>query len=330
MININNLKTKKIIGWGTGELLKQCLKKFNIKLDYIIDNNTEKWDKSINEILIKNPDSLMQEDVNDIVIVIFSSFYEDIIATILRYGKFKFYYYSELDCYYEIGVNNEYKRFKWVIDNLQKLADGSRILDAGAGEQKYKRFCNTLEYVSQDFNQYDGNGNRSGLQTQKWDYSGINIVCDIISIPQPNESFDTILCTEVFEHLPNPIKAIEEFSRLIRKGGKLILSAPFCSLTHFAPYHYYSGFNNYFYEYHLKNNNFKILEIVPNGSYFEYIAQELRRLSYVTSKYSTYKLNEDEKHRIEDMINILKEIQGQSKESDGLLCSGYQIVAEKE
>jgi 2-polyprenyl-3-methyl-5-hydroxy-6-metoxy-1,4-benzoquinol methylase len=43
------------------------------------------------------------------------------------------------------------------------------------------------------------------------------------------------MCVEVFEHLPEPIKAVEEFARLFKPGGYLILTAPFCSLTHFAP-----------------------------------------------------------------------------------------------
>lgn len=330
MISINDLKNRKLIGWGTGELFNKCMKKFSINMNYVIDSNADKWNKEVNGIMIKNPAILKEEDIDNTVIIIFSSFYEDIIAKIFEYGKFQFYYYSEVDCFYEIGVNNAYSRFKWVISNLEKLEDGTRILDAGAGEQKYKKFCKNLNYLSQDFNQYDGIGDKSGLQTKKWNYNGIDIVSDIVNIPEQDGSFDVILCTEVFEHLPNPIDAIKEFSRLIKKGGRLILSAPFCSLTHFAPYHYYSGFNTYFYKYHLEKNNFKITEVSSNGSYFEYIAQELKRLNFVSEEYSDYKIDEQEKEKIQDVIDMLKEIQIQSDKSEELLCCGYQIVAEKE
>src|SRR3546814_3576831 len=58
-----------------------------------------------------------------------------------------------------------------------------------AGELQYKRFCTHLNYVSQDFAQYDGKGDGHGLQTDNWDNSLIDIVSDITEIPVANESF---------------------------------------------------------------------------------------------------------------------------------------------
>ncbi|MDO9324535.1 MAG: methyltransferase domain-containing protein, partial [Methanoregula sp.] len=139
---------------------------------------------------------------------------------------------------------------------MKKIPPGSRILDAGAGEQQYKKFCTHLNYVSQDFAQYDGKGDGKALQTQKWETSNIDIVSDITTIPEPDTSFDAIMCIEVFEHLPEPIIAIKEFSRLLKPDGHLILTSPFCSLTHMAPYHFYPGYNRYFYEKHLADNGF--------------------------------------------------------------------------
>ena len=66
----------------------------------------------------------------------------------------------------------------------------------------------------------------------KWDTSGVNIVCDIVDMPLESESVDVILCSEVFEHLQDPVLAIKEFSRIIKKDGKLILSAVLQSHTH--------------------------------------------------------------------------------------------------
>jgi len=94
------------------------------------------------------------------------------------------------------------------------------------------------------------------------------------------------MCIEVFEHLPEPILAIKEFSRLLKPDGHLILTAPFCSLTHMAPYHFYSGYNRYFYEKHLVDYGFEIIELTENGNFFEYLAQELRRLPKVSCDYS--------------------------------------------
>ena len=39
-----------------------------------------------------------------------------------------------------------------------KIPEGARILDAGAGERSYERYCGHLMYVAQDFAQYDGVG----------------------------------------------------------------------------------------------------------------------------------------------------------------------------
>ena len=137
----------------------------------------------------------------------------------------------------DAGTKNLTDRQLWVKNTLAKVSKGSRILDAGAGECQYKKYCTHLNYVSQDFNEYKGDGNGAGMQTGIWDTTSIDIVSDIISIPEPDQSFDAIFCTEVFEHIPDPILAIKEFHRLLKPGGKLIITAPFNSLTHFAPYH---------------------------------------------------------------------------------------------
>ena len=121
----------------------------------------------------------------------------------------------------KIGTENEAKRTSWIEGALLKIPEGSKILDAGAGELKYKKFCSHLEYVSQDFCQYEGKGDEQGLQTEKWDTAQIDIVSDIVAIPEKDKSFDAIMCIEVFEHIPEPIKAIKEFYRLLKRGGIL-------------------------------------------------------------------------------------------------------------
>lgn len=45
-------------------------------------------------------------------------------------------------------------------------------------------------------------------------------------LPYDRASFDYIICLEGIEHAENPFNAIREFSRLLRNGGKLILSFP--------------------------------------------------------------------------------------------------------
>ena len=186
----------------------------------------------------------------------------------------------------QIGTRNEATRHAWVEQSLQQLPAGWRLLDAGAGEQRYRRFCSHLKYVAQDFAKYDGKGDGRGLHTGVWSQSQLELVCDITAIPEPDSAFDAILCTEVLEHIPSPVLALQEFARLLRPAGQLILTAPFVSFTHFAPYHYCTGFNRYFYEAHLPACGFKIAEISTNGDFFELLAQELRRLPEMAARYA--------------------------------------------
>lgn len=43
----------------------------------------------------------------------------------------------------------------------------------------------------------------------------------------PSDTFDVIVCTEVLEHTLDPFAAINEIHRILKKGGKLLLSTPF-------------------------------------------------------------------------------------------------------
>lgn len=188
-----------------------------------------------------------------------------------------------------IGINaNEEGRNRWLAQTLALIPPGLRILDAGAGELRNKPLCGHLIYVSQDVCQYAGTGDARGLQTGSWNTSKVDLVCDIVAVPQPDASFDVILCSEVLEHLPDVLKALDEFARLIKPGGKLIVTAPFASLVHFAPYHYATGFSRYWYEYHLPRRNFVIQQLTPNGDWFSYLKQELLRLPGMARRYGAW------------------------------------------
>lgn len=46
------------------------------------------------------------------------------------------------------------------------------------------------------------------------------------TLPYDDESFDHIVCVEGLEHIENPANAIREFARLLKPGGRLIISVP--------------------------------------------------------------------------------------------------------
>jgi len=229
---------------------------------------------------------------------------------------------------FSVGTTNELLRVRWVEKTLKKIPTGLTLLDAGAGESQFKKFCSHLNYIAQDFGQYDGNGD-IGLQMGTWDNSGLDIVSDITAIPLPDASVDAIMCTEVFEHIPDPIAAVKEFNRLLKPGGYLLITAPFASITHFAPYHFASGFNRFWYEKHLPDNNFRIDELALNGNYFEFIAQENRRIKRIAGKYANKRLNILEKIIIHLNLLILQRISARDKGSSELLCYGIHIFARK-
>ncbi|MEM9830571.1 MAG: methyltransferase domain-containing protein [Bacteroidota bacterium] len=228
-----------------------------------------------------------------------------------------------------VGTHNEATRHQWMKETLKKIPAGARILDAGAGELRFKKYCTHLEYVSQDFGQYDGQGDQAGLQTKTWDNSKLDIVSDIIDIPVESESFDAIMCNEVLEHVPNPVAAIRELHRILKKEGYLILTAPFCSLTHFAPYHFSTGFSRYYYETHLEALGYDILDLHTNGNYFEYLAQELRRLPSVGDQYTQQKPDSSQKLALKAILSYLEQASQADQGSDELLCFGYQVFAQK-
>lgn len=228
-----------------------------------------------------------------------------------------------------VGTRNERDRQDWVAGQLRSLPAGTRLLDAGAGEMQYKKYCDHLQYVSQDFAQYDPKTLPVGLQMGEWNYGKLDIVSDIAHIPEADGSFGAILCTEVLEHIPHPLEALREFGRLLPSGGQLILTAPFCSMTHFAPYHFYTGFSRYFYEKYLPENGFKIVELSPNGNYFEYLAQELNRLPVMSTRYHQSEIPPIYKRSAQILLELLQKNSLGDKGSAELLHFGWHVRAEK-
>lgn len=170
-----------------------------------------------------------------------------------------------------------------VRDFIARQTPGSSLLDAGAGPQRFKRYCAHLHYISQDFGQYLGGDDFAGEPLKEWDSRSCDILSDISAIPLSDNSIDSIICVEVFEHLPRPADALKEFSRLLRTGGRLLVTAPFNSQYHQVPYFFYSGFSSEFYRTYAAEFGLEIVRIVPIGDYYESIAQELLRLPFLKS-----------------------------------------------
>ena len=169
---------------------------------------------------------------------------------------------------------NQYHFDKWVKSKVEQIPSGSRVIDIGAGTSPYRNLFKECEYITQDFLRYDG-VKLGGT----YSYGDIDIVSDITEIPERDSSFDVVLCTGVLEHVLEPIKALEEMSRILKSGGRMLLTAPFSCGSHQEPYIFYSGFHPNWFRHFMPEFGLEIVEISPNGGFFKFVAQESGRVS---------------------------------------------------
>ena len=116
----------------------------------------------------------------------------------------------------------------WVADAARRAREqGLSVLDAGAGAAPYRQLFEGVRYATADFAAVDKA------------YGELDHVCDLTDIPVPDGSVDLVLCSQVLEHLPQPLDALVEFHRILRPGGQALLSAPLFYEEHEAPYDFY-------------------------------------------------------------------------------------------
>ena len=96
----------------------------------------------------------------------------------------------------DVGLNGGKDRELWLEKALLKIPDGSKVLDAGAGEGSHRKYCSHLEYYSQDIAEYDGLGDEKGLHKGSRDYSALDIIADLEDLPIEKETFDGVMCIE--------------------------------------------------------------------------------------------------------------------------------------
>lgn len=181
------------------------------------------------------------------------------------------------------GVNNELFRDTWVRDALRRVAhdlDSGSVLDVGAGSSPFRSTCGAigLTYLAHDFGQYDGTGDADGLQCGTWKTAGFDVTCDILDIPDIYAS-DIVLCTEVLEHVPDPVRALERMAALVKPHGALIVTVPFMSFMHQSPYWFQSGLSPYWFLYWIPRTGLTVEELVVTGDYVDFVDQEFDRVS---------------------------------------------------
>lgn len=167
-------------------------------------------------------------------------------------------------------------RDSWVAEQAARVATDADVLDVGAGSSPYRRLFGHCNYRTQDFSQLRPDQLRHG------GYGAIDYVCDATAIPVEAGSFDVVLCTEMLEHVPEPEAVIRELSRVLRPGGKLLLTAPLGSGIHQEPHHYFGGFTPFWYRRFLAAAGFEDIEVESNAGFFSFYGQESLRFLRMT------------------------------------------------
>jgi SAM-dependent methyltransferase len=173
---------------------------------------------------------------------------------------------------------NTYVRNQFVACWAKALPPGSRVLDVGAGTCRYRSLFSHCHYKAQDFAQHKP-VTTGPMREIDFAYGQLDFISDAARIPVPDQSFDAVLCTEVLEHVAEPILVINEIARVLQPGGRVLLTAPLCSGIHQAPDHYYGGYTPYWYVKFLQEAGLDQIQIETNGGFFKYYGQESRRFS---------------------------------------------------
>lgn len=108
-----------------------------------------------------------------------------------------------------------------------------RLLDVGCGTKPYRDLFSVSEYVGMEID--------SELTRQR----GVaDVYYDGSCFPFEDASFDAVLCNQVLEHVFNPDDFVGEIRRVLRPGGRLLLTVPFVWDEHEQPWDYarYSSF----------------------------------------------------------------------------------------
>ena len=104
------------------------------------------------------------------------------------------------------------------------LERGSRVLDFGCGTQPYRALLPTgCEYLAADLPDNP--------------LSDLPIVDGRVDLP--DESVDLVISTQVLEHVPDPAQYLGECHRVLRVGGRLLLSTHGVMFYHPSPTDYW-------------------------------------------------------------------------------------------
>jgi len=144
------------------------------------------------------------------------------------------------------------------------------LLDIGCGNKPYELWCanNISKYVGCDIVQSSSNK--------------VDVLCEANNIPLDDNSFDTILSTQVIEHVEDHQGLVNEAFRLLKINGFFILSGPFNWHIHEEPYDFFR-FSKYGFKYILEKAGFEVVKIMHNGGAWATLGQTINHTFMFTN-----------------------------------------------
>jgi SAM-dependent methyltransferase len=106
---------------------------------------------------------------------------------------------------------------------------------------------------------------------------GVQVIGDAQRLGIRSSCMDTVLCTEVLEHLPDPQRGLDEMLRVLKPGGRLLLTTRFIFPLHDTPHDYFR-FTKYGLGHLLRR--FEIVELVEEADTFHTLAILVQRLAF--------------------------------------------------
>jgi len=146
------------------------------------------------------------------------------------------------------------------IRNNSKHING-KLLDFGCGNKPYESLFNVTEYVGLDIGE-------SGFPDEK----SAEVFYDGQKIPFGDNTFDSVLASEVFEHVFNPDQVLLELNRVLKKDGKILITVPFAWFEHEIPYDY-ARYSSFGLRHLLEKNGFKVIKTEKTTNYLETVIQ---------------------------------------------------------
>ena len=143
-----------------------------------------------------------------------------------------------------------------------------KVLDVGCGSKPYEKLFKVDKYIGLEI---DTPENRK-MQKADFYYDGQ-------TFPFKNAFFDSVITSEVFEHVFNPDEFIKEIFRVLKPGGKLLLTVPFLWDEHSQPVDY-ARYTSFGIKHVLEKNGFEIIKCEKSVSGIDVILQMLNCYIY--------------------------------------------------